>query len=907
MRWSGLGGLVLILEFFIPSVAAGSGVAAEDLRCEYLTNPEGIDVALPRLSWSLRPTGAVRRGERQTAYQILVAGEPSSLNDDRGDLWDSGKVASDRCYGIVYGGKTLLSYQRCFWKVRVWDRDGRVSPWSEPARWSMGVLDPGQWRGKWLRYVPPADPEEKADGQIIPWEKKTPSPVFRKEFDVRKPLKRATVFICGLGFYELRINGKKVGDRVLDPIFTRYDQRVLYATYEVGNRLVEGRNALGVLLGRGFYDVPRSTWRSDPTLFCQLRLEYADGATETVATDATWRAAAGPIRHDGVFLGEDYDARREMPGWDAAHFGDSAWAEPEVVPPPAKKFSAEMAPPIRVMQTLKPVGLTEPKPGVFVFDLGQNMVGWAQLKVTGPAGTRVVMRFGERLHPDGTVDQEKIAMYVKYGPFQTDFYTLKGGDEEVWEPRFTYHGFRWVEVTGFPGRPTLDSLCGRVVHTAFTPAGAFECSNALLNKIQQSALWSYRGNFVGLPTDCPHREKSGWTGDAHLAAEQAMFNFENVAGYETWLTGLRDEQRPGGELPCIIPAYDWCYGWGNGPAWDSAYILVPWYLYLYRGDVRVLETHYDNLKRYVDYLQRRSKNDLVDFGLGDWVPAKTETPVAITSTGYFYCDARLVSRFATILGRDADAKHYAALAEKIRRAWREKYIHNDGTVNGGSQTAQSCALFQGFAAPDERDAIVNKLAKNVEEHAFHLDTGILGAKYLFRALSDNGRHDLAYRIAVQTTPPSYGSWIERGATTLWEDWGDGLSRNHVAFSDISAWFYQYLAGINADPEQPGFKHIILRPRPVGDLTFVKAWHRSPYGKIESDWRIENGRFHWHVTVPPSASATVFIPTSDGSAVLEGGRPAVQSEGVRFLRPAPGAAVYEIPSGTYDFSAPYAPK
>jgi alpha-L-rhamnosidase len=443
-----------------------------------------------------------------------------------------------------------------------------------------------------------------------------------------------------------------------------------------------------------------------------------------------------------------------------------------------------------------------------------------------------------------------------------------------------------------------------VVHTDCAKAGSFRCSNDLLNKIQQLILWSYRSNFVGFPADCPHREKSGWTGDAHLAAEQAMFNFQNVAAYETWLRGFKDEQRPSGQLPCMIPAFDWCYRFGQGPGWDSAYLLIPWYLYQYYGDVRVIEQHYENMKRYVDYLERKSKDHIVEFGLGDLLAPKSKTPVPLTSTAYFYRDALLVSQFAKLLGRRDDARTYAKLAEDTREAFRKKYLKPDGTVADGGQTAPSCALFEGLAGPGERDAIFKKLVKAVEDRDDHHDTGMLGSKYLFRVLSDHGRHDLAYRVLVQTTPPSYASWIARDATTVWEDWEDGLSRNHVAFTDPGAWFYQYLAGINADPRQPAFKHIVLRPRPVGDLTFVKAWHESPYGRIRSDWEIEGDRFRWRITIPPSTSATVYVPTDGTSSVLEGDLPATKSQGVRFVRQENGSAVYEVSSGTYQFTSPY---
>ena len=1069
----------MVLGCLIPAAAqATAGIQPKNLRCEHLVNPLGIDAALPRLAWT--PAAADNsRGQNQTAYQILVASGAQRLANSQGDLWDSGKVASDRCTEIRYAGKPLTSYQACFWKVRVWDKNDAPSAWSEPVSWSMGILDPKEWTGQWLSYVelPPVDAAAKlqtltifgtnrlwipgkdsrkdvpaatvafrknlvlpdnaklrwggivltADDQFTLWvngkevgksggqpdawlhpqsydltalltpgknliaveavnatespaglfaawrvefedgsyldgisdkswsiaerpegdwrsvafddaawakpqesgkidilecHKKWPilakhselpqkaaSPLFRKTFQPQKAVSKATASICGLGYYELRFNGKKVGDRVLDPVFTRYDKRALYATYDVTGQLVQGKNAIGVMLGNGFYNpmardawyFERTPWRADPTLLFQLRLDYADGTSEIIASDATWRASTGPVTRDGIRHGEDYDARLEMPGWDTAQFDDAPWAVPQVVAGPKGILRAEMCEPNCVMETIIPVGMKEPKPGVFVFDMGQNFSGWAQLKVKGPAGATVQLRYGERVMEDGSLDQDISAPYVFEGPFQTNTYTLKGQGEEVWEPRFAFHGYRWVEVTGFPGKPTLDNLRGRVVHTAFTSAGSFECSNELFNKIQQMTLWSYRSNFVGFPTDCPHREKNGWTGDAHLAAEQAMFNFNNLAAYETWIGSLRDAQRPIGDLPGIVPTSGWGYEWGSGPAWDCAHILIPWYSYLYCGDVGVLEDNFDSMKTYVDYLTTRAKDHIVDIGLGDWVPAKTETPVPVTSTGYYYVDSLIVSKIAKLLGKNDDARKYAELAGQIRQAFNAKFMQADGVVANNSQTALSCAIYQGLAGPEQVPAILKQLVVNVDGHDNHLDTGILGAKYLLHALTDNGRIDVAYRIATQTTPPSYGAWVSQGATTLWEDWQDGYSRNHIMFGDISAWFYQALAGINIDPEQPAFKHFVVRPQPVGDLTWVRAKHQSAYGPIAVSWQKKDAAFALNVAVPVSTTATVHVPADKVEAVRESGRAASDATGVKFLRMENAAAVFEVAPGKYAFT------
>jgi alpha-L-rhamnosidase len=1057
----------------------GPPVRVADLRCEYLVDPMGIDLEEPRLSWRLENTNPATRGQTQTAYRVVVSSRKENLADDKGDRWDSGRVTSDQSFHVAYAGQPLRSRMRCFWKVKVWDKDGQASEWSPPGVWMMGLLDPQEWKeAQWLSFksphppdvlarteevagdhcewigypsgspptkapkgtryfrrvfsLPPGsrisagrmvltaddhftlyvngrrvDPSSKkppewkhcrtldvtehlrsgknvlaiecvndhpgpaglvgklgirlrgkesvviatdrnwtAHAEEVPgwkdpnhveigwrpvavfgpvgikpwgyihglfpaaWGQKAPSPVFRKTFKVFKTVESAVVSVCGLGYYDLRLNGKPVDDRRLDPAFTRYDRRVLYTTFDVTDQIRSSDNCLGVQLGNGWlnvfsraaWDFDSAPWRAAPTFRLNLRLEYTDGSSDDIVSDASWNAATGPLVLDGIRHGVYYDARREMPGWDLPGFDASSWKDPEVVAAPAGVLSAQMLPPIRITETIRPVRLTEPTPGRFLFDLGQNMAGIVRLRVSGPAGTRVTLRYGEQLYEDGNLDQDAIQMHVYRGPIQTDTYILKGDGEEVWEPRFVYHGFRYVELSGYPGRPKKDSLLGLVLHTAFEPAGSFECSNELLSTIQKLTLWSYRNNYHGYPTDCPQREKNGWTGDAHLAAEQAMYNFRNEAAYTKWMGDFKDEQRDSGELPGIVPTAGWGYAWGNGPAWDSAYVLIPWYLYLYRGDERILSEHYDRLKRYVDYLTTRAKKGIVSIGLGDWVPAKTTTPAAVTSTGYYYKDTVIVATAARLLGKTQDAEKYEKLAEDIRSAFHKVFYRGDGTYANGSQTAQSCALFQGLATSEHRDAAIEQLVKNVRSQKDHLDTGILGAKYLFNSLSDAGHHDLAYRVACQTTFPSYGHWIAQGATTLWEAWDGEGSRNHIMFGDISAWFYKYLAGIRVDPQQPGFRHIILRPQPTGDLTWVKASHDSMLGTIGSDWKITDGTFRWNITVPPGATATVHVPGGDPQSVTEGGQAASEAPGVTAVSHEGKAAVFRVVAGRYEFAS-----
>ncbi len=569
--------LVLAL---LPGLGAPASAAlrVERLQCEYLDNPLGIDAPQPRLSWIIASN---ERGVKQTAYQILVAGSAAALEQNQADLWDSGKVESDETAQIRYAGKPLGSGRQAFWKVRVWDQAGGTSE-SQSARWEMGLLQPGDWGAKWVARTTDTN--------------SNPAPLLRRVFKLDGKIKQARASICGLGYYELYLNGRQVGDHVLDPGYTRYDRRAFYVTYDVTDQLKAGGNAVGVILGNGWFNCHtravwnfhQAPWRAAPKLLLQLRVDYTDGRRETIVSDESWKCSTGPIVFDSIYGGETYDARLEKPGWTTVAYDDAHWEGVQLVAAPPGKLAAQMMPPIKVHETLKPVKITEPKPGLFLFDIGQNLAGRAELTVSGPAGARVQMRYGERLFPDGTLDTRDIEQHVKrLGPeqqYQTDTYILKGDGRETWHSRFTYHGFQYVAITGFPGRPTLANLRAQFLHSAVPRAGEFTCSNPLLNRIQRAAYWSFLSNLQGIPTDCPHREKNGWTGDAHLACEQAQFNFFPVPVHQKWINDLGDEQKPAGQLPGIVPTSGWGYGFGSGPAWDSAFLLIPYYEYLYYGD-----------------------------------------------------------------------------------------------------------------------------------------------------------------------------------------------------------------------------------------------------------------------------------------------------------------------------------
>jgi len=894
-------GAIVVCALLVLCSQAWGGLRVSQLRCEYLENPLGIDVSRPRLSWILESD---ERGVRQEAFQVIVAGTVTGLSSGKGVLWNSGRLESDETLDVRYDGRALQSEERVFWKVIVWDQDGRKAE-SKAACWEMGLLQPGDWKARWISRT--------TDTQV------QPAPLLRREFAVSGRVKSARAYICGLGYYELYMNGRRVGDHLLDPGYTRYDRRALYVTYDITENLQHGANAVGVILGTGWYnchteavwDFHKAPWRAAPKLLLQIRIDYADGRSELVVSDESWRTSTGPIVFDSIYGGESYDARLEKKNWARAGYDASGWEAVQLVEPPGGKLVAQMMPPIKVGATIRPVSVTEPRPGTYIVDVGQNLAGMAELRVRGPAGTQVQMRYGERLFPDGTLDTRDIEQHIKKRgaaqPFQTDKYILKGGkSEEVYASRFTYHGFQYIEVTGFPGKPTTDSFRIRFIHSAVPKAGEFSCSNEMLNRIQRAAEWAFLSNFQGIPTDCPHREKNGWTGDAHLACEQAQLNFFPVSVHQKWMNDLADEQKPSGQLPGIVPTSGWGYTWGNGPAWDSAFLLIPYYQYVYYGDVENFRRNYEGMRRYVDYLTGRAQNGIVSIGLNDWAPWKTQTQAGITDTAYYYVDARIVSLAAGLLGKKDDEEKYSRLAEQIKGDFNSKFFDpNTGLYDNGSQTALSCALCQGLAPDGQRDRVMSNLVAAVEKADGHMDAGILGTKYLLNALLENGRTDLAYRMVNQKDQPGWGWWLEQGATTLWEQWSGNESRNHIMFGDVSAWFYKALAGIQPDARSPGFKHFFISPNVVGDLTFARGAYKSIRGEIVSDWHINDGLFHLRVKVPANSTATVSLPV--GGELREGRRPASKAPGVEIIGERSGRLLLRIGSGSYRFSGPLSQK
>ncbi|MCS6953870.1 MAG: glycoside hydrolase family 78 protein [Bryobacteraceae bacterium] len=852
-----------------------------DLRVEYLADPMGVDVARPRFSWTLAHP---ERGQRQTAYQVLVSLNPVLSS---GDQWDSGRVASPDSAHVVYAGRPLESGRTYYWKVRWWDKDGRASAYSRVARFHTGLLAASDWRGRWIG----------GGGQL------------RREFRLPGRPVRAHAYVSGLGYYELRINGRKVGDHVLDPGWTTYDKRVLYSVYDIAPYLAAGDNAVGVLLGHG--------WYGQRSLLLQMNIEVEGGQRMEVVSDTTWKAHPGPIVSDSIYDGEVYDARLETPGWDRPGFDDAAWKPAVAVEPPRGVLSAQMMPPIRVVDTILPLRITNPLPGMWVYDMGQNFSGWVRLKVRGPRGAAVKLRHAELLYEDGTINVENLRRARA-----TDVYILRGdGEVEIFEPRFTYHGFRYVELTGYPGTPPPDALHGRVVHTDVRPVGSFSCSNPVINRIQRLVYWGIKTNLHSVPTDCPQRdERMGWMADAHLAAESAIFNFDMPAFYTNFLRNIRDIQETDGSVTDTVP-----HKLGRrpaDPAWGSAYPLLAWYMYQYFGDRRILEEHYAGLKAWADFLHSKAEDGIVTYSYyGDWVSLR-KTPGTLVSTFYYYWSTDLAARAARVLGKDSDAAMYRARARAIAEAFHRKFYNPDlRTYATGTQTAKLLPLFLDIVPEDVRRQVWTDLVNDiVYENNTHLTTGIIGTKYLMPLLSRMNRNDLAYELASRTTYPSWGYMAENGATTVWELWqnktGPSMnSHNHPALASVGAWFFQALAGINLVDDAPGFVKIRIQPEVVRDLRWASGSLETLRGLVACSWRRTETGLQLSVTVPVSSEAEIHLPKlglpsvvvrESGRVIWDGQTYRTGALGVSGARQTERAVIVTVGSGTYDFELQEAP-
>jgi len=793
--------------------------------------------------------------------------------------------------------------------------DAEVNGWQQPG------FDDSGWKAAKVLGDAKTKPWDKMERQAT---RVLAARMLRKEVAVEQPVKSAMAYLCGLGLSELYINGAKIGDDVLSPALTEYNKRAVYVTHDVTAALRQGANAVGVMLGNGRYYAPRTNEPTNtltygyPKMLFLLRVELADGSVQTLVSDASWKLTTeGPIRANNEYDGEVYDARLEMPGWAAPGFDDAKWQAAQVVDAPGAAVSAQMMEPIRIIETLHPIGMTNPKPGMYIYDMGQNMVGWCRLAVSGPKGARVRLRFAETVRDDGTLYLDNIR-----GAKVTDDYYLKGEGAEVYEPRFTYHGFRYVEMTGYPGQPELAAIEGCVVHDAVEPSGSFRCSNELVNKISENIRWGVRGNYRSISTDCPQRdERQGWLGDRSAECRGETYLFHIPALYAKWVCDMHDAQKDSGSVSDVCPSYWPLYN--DNVTWPSSFIIIPGMLYEQYGDTRVIEARYDGMKKWIAHMSTYLKNDIMPKdNYGDWcVPPEEQhlihskdparkTPGEFLGTSYFYYDCTLMARYATLLGKDADAAEFTALAERLKKAFNEKYLdEKEAKYANGAATTCVLPLAFGLAPDNVREGLFKRLADKIAiENNGHTSTGLIGGQYLMRALSDNGRADIAWTLASQSTYPSWGYMVGKGATTIWELWnGDTAdpamnSHNHVMLvGDLNIWLYEYLGGIK--PAAPGFKRIALRPYLVDGLDFVEVSHKCPYGQIFSQWRKKDGKAQWRVSVPANTSAQILIPAKDAGAITESGKPAAQAEGLKAVTADGGLAGFEAAPGQYDFEWP----
>jgi len=900
-------------------------VTLDQLRCEYRVDPLGIDVATPRLSWILQSD---RRGERQTGYQILVASTPDLLARNQGDLWDSDKVNSDQQNQIEYSGVRLNSRMRCHWKVRVWDTFGLVSAWSVPALWTMGLLEPAEWQAQWIgmeeRLLPKPPPSDAFDPKAdeTPGLLSTPR-YLRREFAMGREIRRATIYATALGLYELRVNGQKTGNHLLAPEWTDYHRRIQYQTYDVTTLLRQGRNAIGAILGNGWYSGMLQSWPcavriygEAPLLLVQLEIEFADGSRQVIVSDGTWQGSLeGPLRFSGIYEGETYDARREMPGWDRGDFDAAKWSGVKVEKSPgAGKLVWPRGEPVCASQELKPVALTEPRPGVYVFAFDQNMVGWCRFQFSERADESVELQYGEMLNSDGTVFTENLRVVSKQHQSQLDRYTFRGDGVETFEPRFTYHGFQYVEVRGLKNKPALGSLTGVVFHSACSEVGHFTCSEPLLNRLAQNILWSQRGNYMGIPTDCPQRnERCGYTGDAQFFMRTAVYNMDVAAFFSKWLVDVcEDSQLPGGWFADHAPHY--CApGAGPNIGWSDAGIICPYECYRTYGDTRVIREHYLAMKRKLDWLVKESREFLFTgrVGNGDWLSKGGGVSNEVIGTAYSAFDFKLMAEMAEAIGELQDAAGFRERAENIAAAFAKAYLGPEGHIKESSQSGYALAFTMGLVPTGLKEKMAGRFVEELSRFDWHPATGFIGTPRLLPALHLAGRDEAAYRVLLAKTCPSWLYPVTVGATTLWEHWdswdgknpkGGMNSLNHYAFGAVGEYLFGMIGGIQAT--MPGYRQIRIQPVIQEGLIWAETRYDSIRGRIMTAWKVENGQLEMTVTIPANTTARVYIPTSGPADVTEAGQPVSQAEGVVCLGMEGPAAVFAIGSGHYHFRVPY---
>jgi alpha-L-rhamnosidase len=920
--------LPLLFLLYSAGVLQAQVFSVSELRCEQSQRPLAVDPAGPRLSWQLN---ADRRGCLQSAYRILVADSPVALADDNGNVWDSGKVFSDRSVLVPYGGPALQPGKAYCWKVQAWDADGNLSPWSLPASFGTGLMSMQDWNGaKWIAMEPDVDSLKCIEGNTGKW--KDGGPVFdkpvapyklpqlRREFTATKPVKRAMAYICGLGQFEMFLNGEKVGDHFLDPAWTKFDKEAQYVAFDITGELRDGKNAVGVMLGNGYYHTPHGRYLKllfsygAPKMICKLQIEYADGTAQTVVSDDKWRASESPVTFSSIYGGEDYDASAVQPGWAEPGFDDRKWKKAVLTQGAGVKLIPQISEPLKVMERIPTVRRFRAANGNWVYDLGQNASGIVQLTVRAVTLQSIKLIPGELINDDSTVNQR-----ASGAPFY-HVYTARGdGSSETWHPQFTYYGFRYVEVEGAvpvgesnPGAlPEVIDITGLHTRNSAAQVGTFACSDPLFNKIHTLIDWAVRSNMASVLTDCPHREKLGWLEVTHLMGGSIQYRYDISRLYAKQVNDMRTAQHANGMVPTIAPQYvTFSPDFIDTPEWGSAFVIIPWNLYEWYGDLAPLRDNYERMKRYVDYLGSRADNHIVAYGLGDWYDIGPDRPGyaqltsnGVTATAIYYQDVKILERAARLLGKEADVRKYAALASDIKRAFNEKFFDKKTLkYDRDSQTANSIALHMDLVEPQYKAVVRQNLIDDIRRRGNALTAGDVGYRYVLRALEENDASEVIYDMNSRYDVPGYGYQLAHGATCLTESWQAyrEVSNNHCMLGHLMEWLYSGLGGIRQSPGSAGYKEIVIRPQVVGDIHSAAVSFRSPYGLIRSEWSDSPQQYRQRVEIPANTTALVYLPAVDPAAVSESGVPLGEVPGLSVRERGKDYLAVAVGSGIYDF-------
>jgi alpha-L-rhamnosidase len=877
-----------------------------DPRTEYQINPVGIDVVQPRFSWVIK---ANVRNIKQFAYEVRVGLTNENIRNGGPLYWTSRKVVSDESNQVVYQGPPLVAGKKYYWTVRIWDNQNHITDWSPIASWEMGLLKPDDWKASWI------EPQVVADANGG-----EPCQLLRHTFKLKKSVKSARLYITAHGLYKLQVNGEKLDDWLFTPGWTSYTRHLQYQTYDLTRYLKAGNNAIGIILGNGWYrgdlgwSKKSNLYGTKTGLLAQLQVEYSDGSKSLIVTDKTWKSHDSPILMSEIYHGEKYDARLEIPGWSNSSFSDKGWKHVVVRQYSLDNLAAQTAPPVRRITEITPVSIFKAPNGDTLADMGQNMVGWVRLKIRGNAGRTVTLRHAEVLDKEGNIYFTNLRAAK-----QTIEYTMKSGDESVYEPSFTFQGFRFVKISGFAEMPEKEEITGIVIHSDMEPTGYFACSDLMINQLQHNIQWGLMGNFLDVPTDCPQRdERLGWTGDAQVFAPTACYNRDAVLFYTKWLKDLALDQFPDGRIPHVVPDI---LKEGGSTGWADAGVIVPWTLYRQYGDKRILERQYESMKAWVNYMKTQAGSTYLwnnGTHFGDWLAFASDrsdytgatTDKDLIATAYFAWSTRLLEKIAVLLQKTSDAATFQELYNNIKIAFQNEFVTPNGRLSSNTQTAYVIALTFGLVPDHQRESVAARFAADVKSFG-HITAGFIGSSLVNPVLSEFGYDDLAFALLMRKEYPGYLYPITKGATTIWERW-DGIkpdgsfqdpgmnSFNHYAYGAIGNWIYNQLAGIQLDPVVPAYKRIVIRPVPGGGITWVQAEHESMYGPIKSEWKTENQETVLKVTIPTNTEADVHILTNDPERITEGGKPLSAYPEIKFLRMEKGYAIYTIGSGSYEF-------